>query len=721
MHLRTFVLGPVLGLLVISLFLPAAATDVSGLYYMRDEDDIHHYGHLRRDPHRGDSSWVTCSRWIEFLFDQTGNYYGSNPVTSVDFHIWMAHHDPLDPDIEITCKRDGQTVGGTVLFYRESVISSVDGYDLFKGTISLDEDFIGDEIYDFSFHILWWCFLRLPVRDLHLSSFIIVNYEDGAGDQDGDLLTDHDELFVYFTNPYDMDTDDDGRTDAEEVLAPKPSDPNDYHDTTLYTIPTFVPPPVLYVDDFSDDPIKNGTHEHPFDNIQQGLQSAGRFWEVIVRDGTYQGASNRNLDFAGRAATVRSANGPEGCVIDCQDQGRGFLLDSQEGSDSVVEGFTIENGSPGPTADGGAIHLGQGVGAVVRNCILRDNQARRGGGVFACDNDATIERCWLIGNEAEDDGGGAFFEGFTSAMSPQMLDCLLRDNRADRGAGLAVMGSGPGSVLIRNCTATQDTASVAGGGLYCSGLDTEVRNSVFWDDVAPSGAEMALDPLPLFPYSLSVAYSDVEGGPRGVSGQIGAGTLAWGPGNLDSAPLFCGEPDYPFHLPDGSPCQDAGDPDFVPLEGETDLDGHDRVVSDIVDMGAYEYSAFGGGGWYGAAPVSLSISENQAGQDASDDAVEKHNPATLVDVPSMRIWPNPVRLSASAQLDLSPFIGGDVALYDVAGRAIRLLSSQARSSGPQTLIWNCRDDDGREVEPGVYYLRSLSGNDHHGVPIIVVR
>ncbi len=42
-------------------------------------------------------------------------------------------------------------------------------------------------------------------------------------------------------------------------------------------------------------------------------------------------------------------------------------------------------------------------------------------------------------------------------------------------------------------------------------------------------------------------------------------------------------------LPD-SPCIDTGDPDVLPDQNETDLDGNPRVVNDRVDMGAYESS-----------------------------------------------------------------------------------------------------------------------------------
>jgi len=47
-------------------------------------------------------------------------------------------------------------------------------------------------------------------------------------------------------------------------------------------------------------------------------------------------------------------------------------------------------------------------------------------------------------------------------------------------------------------------------------------------------------------------------------------------------------PDY--HLLPGSPCINAGDPDYVAEPGETDLDGKPRVIGGRIDMGAYEFN-----------------------------------------------------------------------------------------------------------------------------------
>jgi hypothetical protein len=70
------------------------------------------------------------------------------------------------------------------------------------------------------------------------------------------------------------------------------------------------------------------------------------------------------------------------------------------------------------------------------------------------------------------------------------------------------------------------------------------------------------------------------------------------------------------------------------------------------------------------------------------------------------VRPNPLTHVATIEYDV-PSPGGEVSvvIYDLLGRAVRKLASGFQLAGPQQLVWDAKDNDGRVVRPGVYLLR----------------
>jgi len=98
-----------------------------------------------------------------------------------------------------------------------------------------------------------------------------------------------------------------------------------------------------------------------------------------------------------------------------------------------------------------------------------------------------------------------------------------------------------------------------------------------------------------------------------------------------------------------------------------------------------------------------------------DPALKPH---TMVNGVAMEESPGEPRPFAGIRVSPNPFLSGArihyqlaqegrvrASVYDPLGRRIRTLLDAPQTSGPQELIWDGRDDRGREVRPGTYFLR----------------
>ncbi|UCC23254.1 MAG: hypothetical protein JSW23_04155, partial [Planctomycetota bacterium] len=397
-----------------------------------------------------------------------------------------------------------------------------------------------------------------------------------------------------------------------------------------------------------------------FDTIQAAIDASEDDDVVLVADGNYTGEGNRDLDFRGKVITVKSENGPNGCVIDCEYSARGFYFHSGEGEYSVVEGFTIINGDAG---EGGAVSCegssptisrcifrsnwaGEGGGIYCRwssptiaNCIIRNNTSWEGGGILCWENsNPVISNCKITGNSGRGGGGICCWES-----SPSIKDCVVAENRGQEGGGIhCSSGSNPtitsctilgnraeergvgGGIWCRdgypgiiNCIIAGNTARAGGGVIGCEGSITnctitgnrawdrggalshcrgEITNCIVWGNIAGDRSQLNSCSEP--------NYSCVEGWAGGGESNIDLDPCFveagyWGDAN---DPNIVIEPNDPnavwingdYHLLEGSPCIDAGDPNYAAGPGETDLDGKPRVADGdgdgeaVVDMGAYE-------------------------------------------------------------------------------------------------------------------------------------
>jgi len=148
--------------------------------------------------------------------------------------------------------------------------------------------------------------------------------------------------------------------------------------------------------------------------IQMAIDSCTHGDSVLIADGVFTGSGNRDLDLRGRRIVLKSANGPEYSIIDCQGSAgnahRGITSTNPGDTACVIDGLTIRGGY-GPlyssTPCGGGI-LCVTSAPEIRNCIIVNNVATLGGAVFASQSAARFVNCTFIDNAAPY-GAGLFF------------------------------------------------------------------------------------------------------------------------------------------------------------------------------------------------------------------------------------------------------------------------------------------------------------------------
>jgi len=355
--------------------------------------------------------------------------------------------------------------------------------------------------------------------------------------------------------------------------------------------------------------------EYP--TIQAAIDAANTYDTVVVADGIYTGDGNRDIDFKGKAITVKSANGPQNCIIDCQgteaEPHRGFYFHSAEDRYSVLNGFTIKNGhgtfTPHFGTDAGGIvctwayMYGPGCSPTITNCIITGNSGKYAAGIqcfIKCS--PIISNCIISENHAfgapgQNNGEGAGIK--SNCGGPTISNCIISGNIADRGAGILLVGNWPDvdeRPTITNCTIINNAATVHGGGIWVHNYwSATITNCIFWGNEAlwwgPSFAQIYVTSGP-GACVVDVTYCNVQDGYNEYMG-----VTLW-ENNIETDPLFADSGNGDYRLQLVSPCVDAGTNSPVGELHRTDLDGKPRMLdgdgdgNSIVDIGAYEFTTF---------------------------------------------------------------------------------------------------------------------------------
>ena len=378
--------------------------------------------------------------------------------------------------------------------------------------------------------------------------------------------------------------------------------------------------------------VSNATPAAPYTNwsmaataIQPAIDAAASGDEILVAPGIYLLAGSEVYVPIDKALTLRSTQS-RAAIIDAQGLSRGVRI---QGTNSVLDGFTVRNGMADPSGGGisvgrfctvrnclitsnrainggGLMVYGEAINARVEDCTISDNVAGYSGGGVALYNNSygCIDRCvirdnvasnygggvwiqlggsisnsWIGGNLAvQSDGGGIYMECQGTTNPAVAVNTVIAGNTAARYGG-GVYSVGPAGTLspIVNCTIVSNSAGLGGGGAYA--YTTRFINDIIYFNAAPTNANLDAHD------SISSCI---------ISNCCTTSNYFWP--NITDAPAFVDAGAGDFRLATASFCIDAGTTNGAP---RTDVAGNPRprigkpvvlgAATTNCDIGAYEY------------------------------------------------------------------------------------------------------------------------------------
>jgi parallel beta-helix repeat protein len=370
--------------------------------------------------------------------------------------------------------------------------------------------------------------------------------------------------------------------------------------------------------------------------IQDRIDSAISGASIPVSPGTYLGT----IDFHGKAVRLVSEQGPLFTTIDGNGSESPVVSFSNgEGPDSILDGFTIQNGhdkgiyaiNAAPTivnnivtdteiCDGAGIELTNS-SAVVRQNTIRDNVAicdgdraagairvRGGTGVVIVDNlivnnssndlaagitlwdaaSTTIENNTIIGNQ----GGAIKLRHHSDAL---ILQNIIANNVDEDCGGIDwQLTSNPAGARVINNTLVDNDGELASA-ICAGGLNRESQlvNNIIVSK--PGQTAIFCGDIEGMNFKPAAIRSNDVYAESGIAYRGACANQTSSNGNISADPLFLDRLNGDYQLSLTSPAIDAGDSSVADLAA-TDISGYSRIEDgDLntisqVDLGAFEFA-----------------------------------------------------------------------------------------------------------------------------------
>jgi parallel beta-helix repeat protein len=369
--------------------------------------------------------------------------------------------------------------------------------------------------------------------------------------------------------------------------------------------------------------------------IQGAIDAANNGDTVLVAPGTYY----ENINFSGKAITVTSSAGAAQTTIDGGQKGPVVSFTTNEGLSSVLNGFTIQNGTASSTTfySGSGIFIYAASPTITSSVIQKNSQCAGQGVGIAAWYSSPIIRGNIVQNNITAGGCSGFPGGVVSlnyAGSAQILGNTIINNPANMyGVELyyagnpvvennviagnvagGVYSAGTGGVIAQNVIYNNSTSNAMyfisipapgpvvvsntvignaaqGAALYAYGVDSSAvfSNNLFIG--AAGQTAVYCDPIGGSTFPVFINNDAFSNGGSGFGGTCNSQSNQ--NNNISADPLFVNPAAMNFRLQTTSPAIDAGTNSATNLP-QTDFAGNPRILDgnndcvSTVDMGTYE-------------------------------------------------------------------------------------------------------------------------------------
>ena len=217
--------------------------------------------------------------------------------------------------------------------------------------------------------------------------------------------------------------------------------------------------------------------------IQAAINVALTGDTVLVAPGTY----SENIDFQGKAITVKSQSGPSVTIIDGGLLNPVITFKTSEGNSSVLQGFTLQNGKASfafAYAAGGISVAG--ASPTITGNILTKNHGCSGVGISVSGGSPIIQGNTITGNIGDGCSpvrGGAIS---VSGGSPQIINNTITNNHAGEGGAFDYNG---GNGLIQGNYISDNVSSGQASVFYSvNGASPNFINNVMVGNTSADGS-----------------------------------------------------------------------------------------------------------------------------------------------------------------------------------------------------------------------------------------